>query len=710
MLKDNTEKKKLSRDEKKKWVVRIVAMVMAVLMILGLGVTAISIILGSRAKAAEPVSVIDTSSLKQSGDVLISVGLSYGSDVSPAATYTSDEGFDVGWQQMNGERRFESLWTLYEEKVTVACDDNLSYSGDSFSIASSERRTDIGAYHLEINCWGYDRDDLEELIGVNRRAALREGLILIPAYINGSYAVRVGSFRSRDEAEDVQSVVEDLFPEHRVSVVSPTSTGVQIVSADTAEILFEFDCGGEVELGLTAREDRNGNTYIHASSGYFYDGVFAFKRSVSGDSDGLMIVNILPIETYVAGVLPYETSNSWPEETMKAFAITVRSFTLTYCGENGKHRNKGFDLCPEVCCQVYRGAGRTNEAVMNAVLGTAGDVLTYHGDIVTAYYSSSVGGVTVNAEDAWEGTKPVPYLKAVETPWEKYMEHENAFWITEVSPSALLDRFRQAGCTNLRGEVESVEIVELAKNSTYIKTLRVTDSYGNEALINTTDGVRTSLTPYVKSANFVVGKGKVAYTEDIVLDAAGTSSAPGKSSVPVPEKEPEPEGPLGIEYSFTDLDEYVVITSESLEKSYFKNSVLLANGDGYTDYFRSEIFAITAENASAFLGEAYDEQYRNDDLIPKRRTETAQREEQEQTAQDSSSGGGNSSGTDTVYKIAYADDSDNFIFVGKGWGHGVGMSQWGAFDLAVRGYTAKQILDAYFYDVDILNYLETNQY
>ena len=59
MSRDNSEKKKLSREERKKVAVRVVAMIMAVLMILGLGVTAISILLGSRARAAEPVSVID---------------------------------------------------------------------------------------------------------------------------------------------------------------------------------------------------------------------------------------------------------------------------------------------------------------------------------------------------------------------------------------------------------------------------------------------------------------------------------------------------------------------------------------------------------------------------------------------------------------------------------------------------------------------------
>ena len=64
----------------------------------------------------------------------------------------------------------------------------------------------------------------------------------------------------------------------------------------------------------------------------------------------------------------------------------------------------------------------------------------------------------------------------------------------------------------------------------------------------------------------------------------------------------------------------------------------------------------------------------------------------------------------TAYKTAYAEDRDNFIIVGKGWGHGVGMSQWGAYELGLKGYTAKEILDAYFTDIDIMDYLDTNKY
>ncbi len=695
MSRDNSEKKRLSREARKKTAVRIIAIILAVLMVLGLGVTAITVIFGSKIWAEEPVEVIDTSSLKQSGDVLITAGLYYGSDVPSSFECASDEGFLLGIQELDGERDFTELWILNETTVTCASDCNLTASARSFTPARTEREADIGAYHLEVNFYGYDRDELEEIIEDNAWYASRLGYDLIPAYIHGNYVVRIGSFFSWNEADDAIERAEDIFPDRRISVVSPTGTGVTVLDPYERRILFEFDCDGMLELGVTAREDRNGNTYVKTTSGYIYDGVFTFKRTVSGTTDGLTVINVIPLEAYVAGVLPYETSNSWPIETMKAFAMTVRSFTLTHCRERGKHKNQGFDLCCEVCCQVYRGAGRTNDAVMDAVLGTAGKVITYRGDIVTAYYSSSVGGVTVNVEDAWEGSDPVPYLKAVETPWENYMEHENSFWINEISPTALLERLRKAGYNQLQGAVENVEVLALAQNSTYVKTLRVTDIYGNSVTINTTDAVRTSLTPYVKSANFVIGKGKVEYTEDIVMDYI----PPQTSTDDLPA---EPQGPLGIEYSYTDLDSYVVISSDSLERSYFSNSVLLVSGEGYTDYFRKDIFAITSENAAAFLGEEYDELYGNGE------ERTSVRIEENDSADRDSSGRRDGSGT--VYKIAYAEDSDNFIFVGKGWGHGVGMSQWGALDLAARGYTAKEILDAYFTDVDIMDYLDTNQY
>ena len=442
-------------------------------------------------------------------------------------------------------------------------------------------------------------------------------------------------------------------------------------------ILFEYDCGGESELGLKAHEDKNGNTYIMTPARNVYDGVFCFKRYDNGDTDGVSLINILPLEAYVAGVLPYETSNSWLPETLKAFAVTVRSFTLTHLN---KHKQYGFDLCTTTECQVYKGAGRINENVMSAVLETKGDVMTYDGDIVNAYYSSSMGGVTVSAKDAWGSSTEYPYLAAVETPWENYMVHNNGFWINEVSPEELLERLHKAGYEELEDAVEDVEIVQLATNSTYVKTLRVTDIHGTSVDINTTDKVRTSLTPYVKSANFVVGKGEVEYTEDVIIDYVAPDY--DKSS------------DYDIDYGYTNIDDCYIMTADSVDTNDRGTAVVLTSNDKVI-YNRKDVFVMTKQNAAAFLGDEY-KKYAEEDESADTQHRT------EEIAEKSTN--------EVKYKIAYADDSDNFIFVGKGWGHGVGMSQYGALDMAALGHSANEILEAYFKDIDIINYRRSNNF
>ncbi len=60
--------------------------------------------------------------------------------------------------------------------------------------------------------------------------------------------------------------------------------------------------------------------------------------------------------------------------------------------------------------------------------------------------------------------------------------------------------------------------------------------------------------------------------------------------------------------------------------------------------------------------------------------------------------------------MAYAEDENNFIFVGKGWGHGVGMSQYGALDMANLGYSSTDILEAYFKNIEVMNYRDSDNF
>ena len=684
----------MSRTDKKpkknttKLYVRILALILAVLMVAGIAYYAIISV------AADDVDMtVNTSLLKENDDVMVSVGLMYGSNITTGFQTTAENGYIVGLQHLNDEREFYELWDLYNETVSCTADANLSKSGMTYSIAPYAGASTVGGYHIQIDCDMYNRSQVEELIYTTQQDVWNLGLYIIPSYIYTGYALRIGDFSTWNDANAYLEYVRGVYPNEIISVVSPTDTAVSVIDPYSDIILFEYDCGGRSELGLRAMENNFGNTYITTPAGNPYDGTFCYKRYNNGTVDGVSVINVVPLEAYIAGVLPHEIPNTWPLETLKAFAITVRSFTLTHLG---KHAKYNFDLCNTSECQVYKGAGKVTERVFDAIYDTAGQVMTYNGDIVTAYYSSSVGGVTVSSKDAWGGSNDIPYLKAVDTPWENYMTHHNAFWIKEVSPSDLRKRLNEAGYTSLAGNIVDVEIIEFAENSSYIKVIEFTDQYGNTATIKNSDKIRTSLTPYVNSANFVVGKGSVEYTENIIHDYVENEDYDDIENITMGSS--GDNSGYDKNYGYINLDGAYIHTGSDVIEYEAKGSVTVLTSSGEITHKKPDAFVMTKDNVSAFLGGD------NVDTVSNTDSDTAEDSSNNYSISLLSS----KSNDEIVYKIAYAEDENNFIFVGKGWGHGVGMSQYGARDLADRGSTAEEILSAYFMDIKIIDYFEAN--
>lgn len=119
-------------------------------------------------------------------------------------------------------------------------------------------------------------------------------------------------------------------------------------------------------------------------------------------NDGLLaVINQLPIETYIKGVVPSEMPAKFPLEALKAQAVAARSETLAKLGL--VHTTDPFDLCADVHCQVYSGLSKRTEATDQAVDETAGLVLFHKGEICDAVYSSVCGGHTENNQDTWGG-------------------------------------------------------------------------------------------------------------------------------------------------------------------------------------------------------------------------------------------------------------------------------------------------------------------
>ncbi|WP_299493111.1 SpoIID/LytB domain-containing protein [Acaryochloris sp. IP29b_bin.137] len=120
------------------------------------------------------------------------------------------------------------------------------------------------------------------------------------------------------------------------------------------------------------------------------------------------LVNKVPTETYLRGVVPYEIGFNAPTTAIEAQTIIARTYALRNLR---RFKIDGYELCADTQCQVYKGIAKTDPIVDRAIKATTGQVLTHNNELVDALYSSTTGGVTAAFQEVWEGT-PRPYLTA----------------------------------------------------------------------------------------------------------------------------------------------------------------------------------------------------------------------------------------------------------------------------------------------------------
>lgn len=132
---------------------------------------------------------------------------------------------------------------------------------------------------------------------------------------------------------------------------------------------------------------------------------------------GVMVVNRLPVEEYLRGVVPLEMPARGPMDraALEAQAIAARSYAYKRVPSGVVEEPVvGFNLVATVQHQVYGGVDAEHPVVNEAIDATAGQVLRYNGLLVDAPYSSSCGGRTALPSEAWRGVKDEPYLPSVE--------------------------------------------------------------------------------------------------------------------------------------------------------------------------------------------------------------------------------------------------------------------------------------------------------
>lgn len=293
------------------------------------------------------------------------------------------------------------------ERITLPCCDGevvAQVGGEALQVLSpvtlrpAGGRAGASVFRLQIAALR-DEDQAKELAqrlvaaGVERTDARFDAA-------TGLYRVRSGRFATREEAE----AAGRALARHGVAAFWVVSEGGGL--ADAALEISQRNVTRRIEGRRFAMESAPGNGL--RVEGRRYRGRIVVYLN---DRGRLNVINELPIEDYLRGVVPRELGpGEYPEiEALKAQAVAARTYTLRNLGE---FADEGYDLCGTPRCQVYGGMEDEHPLSDRAVAETEGEVLLYRGEPIDALYSATCGGHTEDVATIFP-LKRAPYLRGV---------------------------------------------------------------------------------------------------------------------------------------------------------------------------------------------------------------------------------------------------------------------------------------------------------
>ena len=551
-----------------------------------------------------------------SNDRIIRVGLHhdgpYGSGSMEGMNLENEVGSGFRFGYYDSANRLVELGRTAQEAVSVVKTMNVYYGlyngYASYHSALTSSAVAVGEYHLQ-------------LPGVYGSFAEAQGAASqhpggFPAYIGGAYYARVGNYTTRDGAVAAQSA---LAAQGVATELKGTSSyGVNVVITRTNTILFQYDDNGQgAGLGVEP-VSVNGEKCVTWCKGFQYNGGFRFERIQGGN---MTVVNMVGLEDDVKGVLPYEMSNSWPLEALKAQAVAARSYTLSL---GTKHGSQHFDICDNTDCQVYEGRNRAGANSDAAADQTAGQVALYNGKPIQAFFYSSNGGASESVSNVWGSNQSLyPYLTGRTDPYESTLSLKNDWERTFTSAqiiSRVLSRY------GVSGSIVSAEITAYT-------------DVGNPRVITFTDS---------SGKSYDVSGGSVLQNLNLPSFRFGFAGNGSGQTAPA-----TPSGGVSINGG-------AAVNSTA--------GLYAIGGSGVATALTGDVYVVT-DSGTSLLGQG--------------------------GSQNPGQGAGNQwSGSVTAV-------NGSITFVGKGSGHNIGMSQWGAYAMAQQGYTYQQILQFYYTGITV---------
>ncbi len=388
--------------------------------------------------------------------------------------------------------------------------------------------------------------------------------------------------------------------------------------------------------------------------------LFAGDMKVQPNSYGsYTLVNQVPVEAYLRGVVPHEIGPSAPKNAIEAQAVLARTYALRNLR---RFEIDNYEICADTQCQVYFGLAQTDPKSDRAIAATAGQVLTYGNQLVDALYSSTTGGITARFTDVWNGDdRPylTPVIDSLQPKWnleQRPLSNEANFRAF----IALKDGFNEDGWEAFRWDRKASLEVMSATIKEYLSNRQHPLANFNKL---------TNLTVVERAPSGRVQKLTVETdlgSFDLIKDESVKALVPPRSLLfyvePVMEiPKPKASDLAGQKKGATSANSQAANNQATTAESGFK---IKETGNTQTG---SEP-AATAQTSTTNAGAE-----RPDEAVLSAQPPVNQTPEKQATPV-----------------------LTGFRFVGGGFGHGVGMSQTGAYNLGEKGYSYQQILQFYY--------------
>ncbi|HEY3065351.1 MAG TPA: SpoIID/LytB domain-containing protein [Methylomirabilota bacterium] len=180
------------------------------------------------------------------------------------------------------------------------------------------------------------------------------------------------------------------------------------------------------------------------------------------NGDGLAVVNEVPLEEYVVGVLRAETFERFPMEALRAQAIAARTYAAYHrlLGEG-----KPFHIIASTAHQQFFGRVPPGSPMWDAVSATAGQVLRWEGEVFPAFYHADSGGFTEEPRNVFTSSN-MPALKSIRCEFSTTSPH--FYWNLDVKLAEMGDLLRRQGL-----DVGTVRAVEVAERTPSLRAITV---------------------------------------------------------------------------------------------------------------------------------------------------------------------------------------------------------------------------------------------